>query len=208
MISSSYIKAAFLALWLLSANMLMATNTVPQPFNHKDQSYLYRTKLEAFSFHFSGLMFFKCTGDQQYLASFTTETGITLFAMTINHSKIKVTQLMKEMKKPFFMGMIKTDMRFLLGTDLKSSNTSYAPVPGSALFFAKAKGGKNFYEMDSSATFITHMVKASIDKPSRTITLSDYVGTIPQKLQISHAGLPIKIAFEYIQRNQEETTSP
>ncbi|MEI6311635.1 MAG: hypothetical protein WCP57_05170 [Bacteroidota bacterium] len=96
----------------------ISVNAQNQPstlFDSRDSVYMYHTLLDAYSFHFSGIMAIKKI-DNTHRIIFSTETGSTLFDFTLTKNKCKANYVMKAMNNALFLALIKSDIKDLLQT--------------------------------------------------------------------------------------------
>lgn len=172
---------------------------VPDMFNQPGKSFLYRTKLEAFGFHFSGLMIFKCMEAKQYRAVFATETGVKLFEMVLKPGSPKLEYVMQEMKKPFFVGMIRKDLMMLVQCDRKGKMKDLHKRYGDGSLY---KNGKRYYvvKKDRSHDELSSITLGDPDHARKVFFYEDYKNGIPTKMHLKHEALPVAISFEYIER--------
>ena len=98
---------------IIPATDSLATSQ-PMYFSSTESSYLYRAKIDAYTFHLSGIMVIKKLDTHSYRCAFTTETGFKLFDLAIDGEKAKVMYVMKEMNNPFFLKLIKEDILLML----------------------------------------------------------------------------------------------
>lgn len=84
-------------------------------FESTDSVYMYHTLLDAYTFHFSGIMAIKKM-DNSHRIIFSTETGSTLFDFTLTKNKCKANYVMKAMNNALFLALIKSDIKDLLQT--------------------------------------------------------------------------------------------
>jgi len=101
--------------FLLFALPVKAQTQHTSLFETTDSVYMYHTLLDAYSFHFSGIMAIKKIDDTHRII-FSTETGSTLFDFTLTKKKCKANYVMKAMNNVLFIALIKSDLKDLLQT--------------------------------------------------------------------------------------------
>jgi hypothetical protein len=161
-------------------------------FNETDTVYLYHTLLDAYTFHFSGVMAIKKL-ETQHRIIFTTETGATLFDFTIEKNKCKTNFIMKEMKNPIFVKLIKTDLLDLVQSYLENKNYTdkVKNMINTSTVYSTDSNGKQVL-VDTREYIFNFLKNKNIYK---TITYFDIKenGEFSNKINVIHNNLPIKI---------------
>lgn len=114
-------KSLGVAILLFICFSMNAQESMPTFFNQTDSTNLYHTLLDAYSFHFSGIMAIKKINEQHRII-FSTETGATLFDFTVEGNRCKANFVMKEMKNPIFVNLVKKDLVDLIKPKVASKN--------------------------------------------------------------------------------------
>lgn len=165
-------------------------------FNKADSSYLYHTSLDAYSFHFTGIMAIKPMSEKHRII-FTTEMGATLFDFTVYKGKCKANYLMKSVKNPFFLKVIKRDLIDLVS---KHCNTSDKHVDKKMKLQVYDYGSQRAYQ---PIEIIIHFGKEGQLVKKYYYYFSDTSLVDPDLIVIEHNKLPIKIEMNLFYNTEE-----
>ena len=155
-------------------------------FNQADTTYLYHTLLDAYTFHFSGIMAIKKI-NQEYRVIFSTETGATLFDFTVTNTKCKTNFVMKEMKNPLFIALIKSDLIDLIAK--KEASKKYTIQKKKLSTIQDFNAHKSYFPIEYLVTF----KKGKKDNKSISYIISDSELQTPEQIHIKHINMPILI---------------
>ncbi len=196
-------KVILTFLLFIAFQVSKAQDSIVSFFNETDTVYLYHTLLDAYTFHFSGVMAIKKL-ETQHRIIFTTETGATLFDFTIEKNKCNTNFIMKEMKNPIFVKLIKSDLLDLVQSYLENKNYSdkVKNMINTSTVYSIDSNGKELI-VDTREYIFNFLKNKNIYK---TITYFDIKenGELSNKINVIHNNLPIKIELSKFYNTREE----
>ena len=181
---------------LFSASMTNAntiTSDAATYFLSTDSAYLYRAKIDAFTYHFSGLLAIKKLDNNDYRCVMTTETGFTLIDLSMKASKAKVEFVIKEMNNPLFLRMIKNDLLLLLQLKPKIQATSFVQNDSAINHKIKvAKGISYLFQLNQLVEIIKESKsKTVVDIQFQDLNKNEKANTI----SIIHKNIPVTVTL-------------
>lgn len=92
----------------------IVTEKEVQPIVNKNNSLLYKAKIDLFNRHFSGLIVLKQTDQLTSHLTFVTEIGMKVFDYEIKNKEFKLVYIFEPLNKPNIIGLLSADMKLIL----------------------------------------------------------------------------------------------
>lgn len=143
------------------------------PVDFKDKKVLFKTGIDVYGKHFSGMMFIKYFGERHYRTVFITEVGMSIFDFEFNHGIFTDHGSLDLIKKPYIMETLRKDLMLILMED------GYSP---DALQYEDTETGSMVYKMVSGDEYNYFF----IDKNGRLLKIENSSGCF-KKIQIEYS---------------------
>lgn len=85
-----------------------------RPIVNKNNSLLYKAKINLYNKYFSGLILLKQTDSITSHLTFITEIGMKMFDFEIRHNNFKLVYVFEPLNKPRIISLLENDMKLIL----------------------------------------------------------------------------------------------
>jgi len=92
----------------------VVTSKDVRPIVNKNNSLLYKAKINLYNKYFSGLIVLKQTDSITSHLTFITEIGMKMFDFEIQHNSFKLVYVFEPLNKPRIVNMLENDMKLIL----------------------------------------------------------------------------------------------
>lgn len=186
------LRSIVLILTILLFSSLKAQQKIPYLFSKNDSVYTFHALLDAYNFHFSGIMAIKKI-DQEHRIVFTTETGTTLFDFSVKGNKCSVNYVQSDMKNPLMLQLIKKDLCDLV--------QSYRSKKGFEKNYIESTEHKQIQNNNTSASqnivqndiYNVEVVKSTKKVKTLVYTIRSNTITSEMDIRITHHTIPVTI---------------
>lgn len=97
----------------LTGSSLITENQV-KPIINTNKALLYKTKLDLYRKHYSGLLLLKQTDSNTSHLTFVTEIGMKMFDFEITDDRFNLVYIFEPLNKPKVVQLLEADMKLIL----------------------------------------------------------------------------------------------
>jgi hypothetical protein len=164
---------------------------------NKDNSLLYKAKINFFNKYYSGLILLKKTDSITSHLVFVTELGMKMFDFEIQNNQFKLNYVFEPLNKPDILKTIESDFKLILLQNLLNNSVSVFEKNenDNSIYLAKNKKLKYYYFVNTN----THSVTKTIVKGKVFIKEKvSYIyneSLIAKQIKLKHKGI-IRLRIE------------
>jgi len=126
------------------------------PVDSDDKKVLFRTGIDVYGQHFSGMMFIKYFGERHYRTVFITEVGMSIFDFEFNRGNFTDHGSYDLIKKPYILETLKKDLMLILMEDGSSPEAViYEDSESKSIVYRMNSGDEyNYYYIDRTGSLL------------------------------------------------------
>lgn len=145
-----------------SGHKLMRTVIVTEkdvkPIINKNNSLLYKAKIDLYNKHFSGLIVLKQTDQTTSHLIFVTEIGMKMFDFEIQNNTFKLLYIFEPLNKPKIIRLLEDDMKLILLQHLLNREAAVFENETESIYRVKEQF-RYYYLADKNARTVRRVIK-------------------------------------------------
>ncbi|MDI1356452.1 MAG: hypothetical protein PSX36_16160 [bacterium] len=202
--------SSLLLLWLggcspVRGYKLIGTSKVDKntvlPIIDSAQSLLYKTNIQLYRKHYSGIILLKQTAPKTAHVTFVTEIGMKMFDYEISDSSFKLISIFEPINQPRITTMLESDMKLIVLYQLYKTESLHFRNGTSNIY--KIKGKKRDYYTVGATHAIDHVRRKGIFFNTVKINYLMAEDLKPQEIKLRHKGLlRLKINLKRISKSE------
>jgi hypothetical protein len=190
----------------LSGYKLVGTSTVDssrvRPVIDRNNSLLYKAKIDLYNKHYSGLVVLKQTDQYTSHLIFVTEIGLKMFDFEIRDGFLKPQYVFEPLNKPKIVRLLESDLRLILLQDLVNREVLLYRKKKYLVYRTK-NNPRHFYKINPDTKTVEQIIVKGIAFTRKKVRYLYDGYFIAEQIHLKHTGLiRLKIEFIKLDRNQ------
>ncbi|MEO6303965.1 MAG: hypothetical protein ABIP51_12415, partial [Bacteroidia bacterium] len=180
----------------------VVTESEVRPIVNRNNSLLYKAKINLFNRYYSGLIILKQTDAATSHLTFVTEIGMKMFDFEIQNNNFKLTYVFEPLNKPKIIKLLESDMKLILLQHLLNKQAAVYEKKNEKIYKIK-EDLKYYYKTNTGTKTVEKIaVKGSIfTKEKVNYLYNDSLNA--KQIKLKHKGL-IRLRIEL--NNLNKTT--
>ncbi|MDO5608173.1 MAG: hypothetical protein Q4G08_06945 [Capnocytophaga sp.] len=161
-------------------------------FSDLKTDYVYKSSIEAYGHHFSGLLIIKPLSDGSHRIALTTDFGNKLLDFTISENSFQINYTVDELNRKRLLHTLRDDFRILL----KYSHTAQEVWDDDNRLIYRSfytKNTTNDFYFDKNNEYLRQIINASKRKEKISFVFEANNTIFAKHITIQHYNFPLKI---------------
>ncbi len=173
-----------------------------RPIINKDNSLLFKTKIDLYNHRFSGLIVLKQTDPATSHLTFVTEIGMKMFDFEIKDATFKLVYVFEPLNKPKILKLLKTDLKLILLQHLLNKEAAIYENKTGKVYKVK-EDFRYYYKLNKTSSLVWKIIKKGtlFTKVKVNYTYTDSLNA--SRIRLKHKGLiRLKIELNNLPKSQ------
>ena len=182
----------------------IVTNTHVRAIINKDNSLLYKAKINLYNKYYGGLIVLKQIDPSTAHLVFVTELGMKMFDFEIKNNEFKLVYVFEPLNQPKILKILESDMKLILLQSLINKEARIYEKENECIYVVPNGNYKNYYLVNkTSKTVGKAIVKGNLfSKEKVNYIYNDSLNA--QQIKLKHKGLiHLKIELNNISKEKQ-----
>ncbi len=182
----------------------IVTNTHVRAIINKDNSLLYKAKINLYNKYYGGLIVLKQIDPSTAHLVFVTELGMKMFDFEIKNNEFKLVYVFEPLNQPKILKILESDMKLILLQSLINKEARIYEKENECIYVVPNGNYKNYYFVNkTSKTVGKAIVKGNLfSKEKVNYIYNDSLNA--QQIKLKHKGLiHLKIELNNISKEKQ-----
>ncbi len=171
-------------------------------FKNNFTKVLFKSEINIYKNHISGLTLIKLMPDNSYRINFITELGLKIFDFEIKGENFKVIYCIEKMNKKKLIQILKEDFTLLLLENKLNNKTMLYKNKNNSenVFRFHVNNNYKYYYVDNESARLNKIENCSFFSRKVSIDFSDFKNNFPNKIDILHYNIKLNIRLNKIDK--------
>jgi hypothetical protein len=165
-----------------------------QSIINKDNSLLYKAKIDLYNNHFSGLIILKQIEPSISHLTFVTEIGMKMFDFEIRDTSFKLVYVFEPLNNPRVIKLLESDMKLILLQHLYHKQATMFVKKDETIYKVK-DGFRYYYVLNTNSKSVKKIIKKGKLFAKVKVTYLYNESSNASRIQLKHKGL-IRLKIE------------